>query len=302
LRRCATLAAEIAIDVPVVLALVVDDRGAAVARDLGFAFDAIAPGLDATIDAIDRQRPAAVIVDDYAVTTEIFAALHATSPKLLVLDDLADRNLAVDAVLNAAPSASTLAYAAPLQLLGPRYALLRREFRDLPMRDTGDVRRVLVTFGGSDPEGRSQTIGRALAAAMPGATVELVLGPLVEAEFPDDAGIVVHRSPRNMVELMMRADLAVAAGGQTTYELAACGVPTLAVCIADNQRVNLEALSHVPTLQIVNDENVVAKAIALSNDRAARSRLSSAGQQLFDGRGAERAWQALHERWFGAQS
>lgn len=296
LRRCATLAGEI--DVPVRFALVADDRGQAIARGLGIAFDVIEPG--ETVETIARVAPSALIVDDYAI--QDFGELHARVPRLLVLDDLADRAIAADAILNAAPCADELPYTtAALRLFGPRYALLRREFRDLPRRQLGDVQRVLVTLGGSDPAGRSQSIAQRLAQRLPDATIEVVLGPLA-AGFPDDGSVVVHRSPRDMVELMLRADLAVAAGGQTTYELAACGVPTVALCVADNQRPNLEALAKVPTLRIATDDNVIEQAADLAADRAARVAYANEGQRLFDGRGAERAWQALRARWFGAAS
>ena len=54
--------------------------------------------------------------------------------------------------------------------------------------------------------------------------------------------MTVHSAPEDMRAIMATADLAVTAGGQTTYELAASGVPAVALCIAENQRPNLAAL------------------------------------------------------------
>jgi spore coat polysaccharide biosynthesis predicted glycosyltransferase SpsG len=154
---------------------------------------------------------------------------------------------------------------------------------------------VLITLGGSNPGGRTGPVAQALLAALPGVTVDVVAGPLFRGDVPEDARLVIHRSPGNMVELMLRADLAIAAGGQTTYELAACGVPTLAVCVAENQRANLAALAQV--LRVTSDATLVDDAVALAGDRSARQSLADAGQALFDGYGAERAWQALATRW-----
>ena len=38
---------------------------------------------------------------------------------------------------------------------------------------------------------------------------------------------------------MWKCDLAISAGGQTTYELARVGVPTIAIGLAENQRNNI---------------------------------------------------------------
>jgi RimJ/RimL family protein N-acetyltransferase len=46
-----------------------------------------------------------------------------------------------------------------------------------------------------------------------------------------------------MAELMTASDIAVSAAGQTLFELARCGVPTIAVGVAENQRHNLEGFT-----------------------------------------------------------
>lgn len=282
-RRCATLAREVS--GRVVFALSGDEAGFALVRGDGHE----------VVDAAgcDLDEVSAMVVDDYALGDRDVAVLHGRVPRLAVLDDGEGRRIDADAVLNANPAAP--AYDVPLALCGARYALLRREFRDLPRRRAGEVGRVLITLGGSNPGGRTGPIAQALLAAMPAVTVEVVAGPLFRGDLPEDARLVVHRSPANMVELMLRADLAIAAGGQTTYELAACGVPTVAVCVAENQRANLAALASV--LRVTSDAALVDDAVALAGDRAARQALADAGQALFDGYGAERAWQALAARW-----
>ena len=287
-RRCATLAQEIR--GRVVFALAADDAGFALARADGHEV------VDAAALSLDGVR--ALIVDDYELSADEIAALHARVPNTLVLADRTERVLDVDAVLDANPAVAGY-YEVPahaLLLLGARYALLRREFRDLPARHCEDrIDRVLITLGGSNPGGRTGPIAEKLLGALPSATVEVVAGPLFQGDLPEDPRLVVHRSPRDMVELMVRADLAIAAGGQTTYELAACGVPTVAVCVADNQRANLDALAHV--LRVATDETLVDEVVALAADRAERQTRATAGQTLFDGRGAERAWRELSERW-----
>jgi UDP-2,4-diacetamido-2,4,6-trideoxy-beta-L-altropyranose hydrolase len=305
-RRCLTLAAEARKTVHVVFAVTVDERGRQIVTADGHRAGLLAQtetGTDATLAVVAKHVAAALVVDDYALTSAAIAALHAKMPNLLVLDDGLRRELDVDALLDANPTAPQIGYALPpgaLQLLGARYALLRPEFRGLPARQVAThVDRVLVTLGGSNPDGRTGPIAEKLLAALPQATVEVVAGPLFRGELPDSKRLVVHRSPRDMVDLMLRADLAIAAGGQTTYELAACGVPTLALCVAENQRENLAALASVPALRVASDDTFVDDVTALAADATARQRLVDGGQALFDGRGAERAWAELATRWFG---
>ncbi|NLV76359.1 MAG: UDP-2,4-diacetamido-2,4,6-trideoxy-beta-L-altropyranose hydrolase, partial [Tissierellia bacterium] len=44
-----------------------------------------------------------------------------------------------------------------------------------------------------------------------------------------------YMNVKNMKNLMINNDLAISAGGNTLYELCACGIPTIAIIIADNQ-------------------------------------------------------------------
>ena len=88
----------------------------------------------------------------------------------------------------------------------------------------------------------------------------------------------------------------------TLTRLAACGVPTVALCLADNQRANLEALAAAPTLRIADDGSLAATVTNLAADRAGREVLARSGQRLVDGRGADRAWQVLAARWLGGAS
>ncbi len=69
---------------------------------------------------------------------------------------------------------------------------------------------------------------REIAAVMDGHT------RLIES--PDDYG---------MRDVMLSSDVAISAGGQTLYELARTGTPTVAVSVADNQKKNVEAMGKV---------------------------------------------------------
>jgi len=300
LRRCLTLASELVErGARVDFALTGDEGGVTIARQAGY--DAVHLVDDEQPAAFVRTARSVVVVDDYAVSEASFATLRRSTEIVAVIDDLADRSLEVDLVVNASPNAATLPYRltpACVRLFGPSYALLRPEFRKLPARQIRErVERVLVTLGGADPKAQTPAVVRALRTALPDATLDVVLGPLFTARStPDETGCVFHRAPAaGLQPLMLAADLAVAGGGQTTYELAACGLPAVALCLADNQRANLTHLAAANTLVCAEDDGATLARLVerLAGDVAQRRKMSEAGRLLVDGLGASRVAESL---------
>lgn len=179
-------------------------------------------------------------------------------PKLLVIDDLADRTHQADLLLdqNFFGEATEQRYQGlvPPQcrlLLGPHYALLGPEYAQLhplvPPRT--ELRRVLVYFGGVDP---ANLTGRALEALMDPAlahlAVDVVLGrqspyrQVVEELVARRPYTTLHGPLPSLAGLIARADLAIGAGGATTWERICLSLPSLAITLAANQLAFTEAL------------------------------------------------------------
>jgi UDP-2,4-diacetamido-2,4,6-trideoxy-beta-L-altropyranose hydrolase len=295
LRRCLTLADELkATGHAPTFWLDGDVRGFELIAAAGHS----AEPADEALAGADRQI--IVVVDDYAVGGPWLSALRPRVAALALIDDLANRPTDVDLVLNSAVDADELPYHDDARLLlGPRYALLRRSFRKLPPRQTTpDVRRVLVTLGGADPNALTPAIVATVRRVLPEVAVDVVIGPLfaggaaVEALAGDDK-VTLHHAPADIAPLMKAADLAVSGGGQTSYELAAVGLPSLALCLAENQRRSLQALAAVPTL-LATDEAGLGDALAqLAADRGRRQSLTDSGQRLVDGQGVSRVAEEL---------
>lgn len=308
LRRCLTLAQELTRQsASCTFLLTGDPEGVSWARTNGFAAKPTDGALASSLSALRELPSSVVVVDDYEFKAPDFARLrpHHT---LAVIDDLADRRLDADLVLNGNMNAASLTYRAPSDcrmLLGPRYALLRPSFRGLPRRKaTARVRSVLLTLGGADPASLTVDVARLLLSGLPDTRLDVVLGPL----FGDTSDLLtiirgsvrgnevqLHHAPDDLAPLMTDADLAVSAGGQTTYELAAAGVPTVALCLAENQRGSLTAMSLVPTLLEATADELMPAVIRLVADLPLRQKMCDAAQALVDGQGAVRAAQALIE-------
>jgi UDP-2,4-diacetamido-2,4,6-trideoxy-beta-L-altropyranose hydrolase len=200
-----------------------------------------------------------LIADHYALDVRWEEQMRAFTGKIMIIDDLADRPHDCDLLLdqnlydNLERRYDGLVPNYCVRLLGPRHALLRPEFaaarRTLRHRD-GRVRRILIFFGGSD---LPYETAKALDAIRLMNRSEIAVDVVVGASNPKGDQIreicqrtpntYFHRQVENMAELMALADLAIGAGGTTTWERCCLGLPTLVLVLADNQREAAEAMS-----------------------------------------------------------
>jgi spore coat polysaccharide biosynthesis predicted glycosyltransferase SpsG/L-amino acid N-acyltransferase YncA len=221
-----------------------------------------------------------VVLDGYSFTVLDQRQLKEAGSRLAVIDDhgaggkyladvIVDQNLGASAAMYAdRPAGSAL-------LLGPAFALLRREFRRPPVtiRDVGS--RVLVLVGGSPPESAVALVERALER-MPWATV------------------VRPRDESHVAEAMAQADLAISGAGVTTWELCAMGLPAVLLVVADNQAPVAAAVSDAGAAVSLGDSSAVtpdelaAAATRLLASGDARAALAIVQRRLVDGRGARR--------------
>ena len=268
--------------------------------------------LGQTLGHVRRWGVHALIVDSYEVSGKCFQDVH--EPVIVVIDDLADRPLPVDLVVNGAGNAGELSYCTSPRtklLLGPQYALLREEFSHEPDRPIrAQVERVLIITGGADPCALTPRLIDWTREAMGGVAIDVVVGPFftddvvrrIEKLVEGDSSIALHRDPQHLRNLMLKCDVAIAGGGQTTYELAATGTPAVAIRLADNQSGNLQGLSAKDALEWVGDiqdgdteSRVIGALRNLAEHADKRARMSQAGRALVDGGGAGRVAQAVLE-------
>ena len=242
------------------------------------------------------------------------------APLLLVDDFAADGYDAARLILNQTLHADAAAYprAAPgALLLGPAYTILRREFR--PYRgdvrpSSGEVRQVLVTLGGSDPDHAAGAVLDAfsrLSEKAPRPAIVLVIGAMSPhadrvraaaaalSERPDGFDVTVKTAVADMAAEIAGADFAVTAGGLTLQELAFLGVPAAVVRTAGNQAPGVTAAVRAgfavdfgrhPGL----DGGALTAGLAdLLTDRDRLAAMSAAGRATVDGRGADRVVAAV---------
>lgn len=243
------------------------------------------------LEIVERSGADLVVVDAYLATDELLRAIRSRGAVVAAIDDLADRELPVDIVVNGAYHAERRQYAevpGRRLLLGPRFTLIDPGFADVPHRVTRPtVARVLVTLGGEDAEAVVATALAAVAQVAPGAVIDLAVGPFARAASARDADVKVHQGLPSLRALLLEADFAVTGAGMTLYECLAAGTPAVAVPLADNQKPNFDELTGAG-LVLPGPPDLAAAVERLSRDAALRGRLAASGRELVDGRGTAR--------------
>ena len=119
----------------------------------------------------------------------------------------------------------------------------------------------------------------------------------IKREVDKNTNLIYFPDTKKTKDIMLRSDIAISSGGQTLYELARVGVPTIAFLQAENQRLNLEAWDKEGFIEYVGGYNNLGKKISQGLDRLPlrkeRARRSGIGMRLVDGQGARRTREAL---------
>ncbi len=288
----------------------------------GFALFSIAnaacDGTDAreTCDIATAFAPDWVVLDGYRFNDAYQSRLRSVEGSLLVVDDYGHgRHEAADAVLNQNAYATYHSYPHVKQdrlLLGSKYLLLRNEFSENhPDSDdkhiVSKVKRILVTFGGADPENVTLRTLKALDSLdKSNVVVDVVIGASYQHteelrvfKKSTTLNLRLHRNVDRMSSLMSKVDLAISAGGSTCYELARCGIPTAIISIADNQKPIAKSL-HEKGVAICCghyedfDGSRFAKTLReVFRDAEKRRSMSQCAKRLVDGNGSIRIAQHL---------
>lgn len=264
--------------------------------------------------AIDLQ-PAWIVLDGYNFDSDYQFSVRALGFPLLIIDDLAHHpHYHADLLLNSNPDAAQLAYKVENKtrlLFGSRFCLLRPELHIARNMDKAPItilgRKLLITMGGADPQRLSFLALQTCIQLGPEWEIKIVLGSA--NPFRDElqrrafglTNVEILIDVANMGLLMLWADLALAAAGTTTWELAYLGVPTLLIAAADNQ-IRVAAIAHTTGCAInlgwwaqLTIPRLVSELNFLAENFQQRLIMRTAGQILVDGNGALRVVQAMLE-------
>lgn len=252
--------------------------------------------LEQIITFVKEHNIDRILIDSYFVTETYLSQLRKYT-KVYYLDDLAMFSYPVDVLINYNNYANNLPYSTEgnckttKYILGCMYAPLREEFIVNASNPGREVKRVLLTTGGSDSYHVASKLlqyfieRHFLIEEKDSKGVEQkdntnVVNRLYSKETAHDIGnmefhvvvgkfnpdkeiidkltenfpqIILHYNVTNMADVMKNCDIAITAGGSTMYELCACGVPMITYAFADNQLLGVNGFEQLGVANYCGD-------------------------------------------------
>ncbi|MBH09554.1 MAG: UDP-2,4-diacetamido-2,4,6-trideoxy-beta-L-altropyranose hydrolase [Candidatus Marinimicrobia bacterium] len=191
-----------------------------------------------------------IILDGYHFDTNYHKALRKIGLKVLCIDDLAQMHFECDYVLNQNLGSLNLNYSighSTKLLLGPKYWLWRREFRQINNEDalfqvSPKINKIFLTLGGGDITSQLRTVINYLGdldlpihihfKILIGYSDQNILSRLI-TEFPFKIELIPHSN--DVSKLIQWSDLVITGAGTTLYEVLYLRRPLLICALIDNQ-------------------------------------------------------------------
>jgi len=257
-----------------------------------------------------------LIIDHYKLDFKCEQALRPFVNKIMVIDDLANRFHDCDLLLDQNPYNNykirykDLVSPSCLQLLGLDYLMLRSEFTSKsipPKKQTAIAQNILITMGGTDSRNITCWLIEALEYLRIPLSIRIVVGPVcphinkikLAASKATLHEISVEQSVTNISELMLWSDLAICAGGFTTYELAFMGVPTIVISASATQLEAAIALHQLGITKFIGEFGNISMSSTVSTlsdmifNSEKRIELSYSSKAKIDGYGVNRVVENL---------
>lgn len=292
-------------------AMKADDTAVELVRGEGFAVDLMPAGqceIDWLLDLSESIAPVAAVLD---VRTDLSATsvmrLRGAGLIVATIDDGSQRRLSADvSFYPPVPQVFQMNWqgAEAEPIVGWEWVVLGHDVMPPFQVRTGRPR-VIVSMGGSDPQGMTLPAVRALSTLDAEFDVTVVVGPAAdhnaEVEIQRIApSFMVVRSPNDLPRLMSEADIGVISFGVTAYELAALGVPSIYLSLTEDHEASASAFERsgmgisLGVASKVSELTIAAAVDELLSDRAKRRAMGAAGRMNIDGRGASRIAERIH--------
>jgi len=190
-------------------------------------------------------------------------------------------------------------------LSGSDYVIISKEYIEAKKRKKNfhKVKNILVTFGGSDPSSLTIVAIKALTRITKyDLCVRLIIGDGFNEDLINNINelcssiknITLINAPKNLIEHMLWADIAISATGLTKYELSFMQVPSILISIDDehaNVHQEFSSLSMSTHLGVISSGTKVElknEVIRFIEDHKLLKIMKEKSAISFDGLGAQR--------------
>jgi len=255
-----------------------------------------------------------LIIDHYDIDISYESSLRDHVKKIMVIDDLANREHDCDLLLDQNYSKNENRYngLVPencIQLLGSVYAILRPQFqkaRESLREKNGGVNRILIFMGGVDSKDITSKALRAIHMLVRSdIAIDVVIGNLnphhdeikiLASKIPNT---ICHHNVEDLAKLMSSADFCIGAGGTTTWERCCVGLPTITIILAENQKDISESLDKEGAIinlgwyQNIKEYNIKEAVEGLIDNPNKMASMSGKSRNLVDGEGVNRVCDAM---------
>lgn len=245
-------------------------------------------------------RPDVVVNDRLDTSLDEMMSLKAVVPTIINFEDLGPGAELATLVFNAIyPERKTL----PNHYFGPSFVCLRDDFAlTAPRPISSDVARVLVTFGGTDPNNLTRRVLDAIGSECRrrGIALTAILGM---GYLHDDAEIHANRVLRSVPDManeMRDADVVFTSAGRTVFEIAAVGTPTIVLAQNDRELTHTFAAAEHGFVNLglgtrASDPEILRHFIALLDDHEERRRMQERMRSVQLEKGVHRVVELIHQ-------
>jgi len=196
-----------------------------------------------------------LVVDRYDFDSLLYERYRELGAYLIVIDDLADREIICDAYLNHNLFAHKLdlsSISADTFFLGPDYFLVSEELKNtvnLRNKSSSIKNTILICFGGTDTGQYCLPVITEISNLhIPNSIVAMTQTPLKLRGYSFKNIQFRNEVSRNIESLILDAGVVVCGAGQTSVEAAIAGTPFIATILAKNQLKNANALKELGCL------------------------------------------------------
>ena len=248
-----------------------------------------------------------MIVDNYGLSKKWENMIKPHVEKLVVIDDLVKRShncdLLVDQNVHTKMNGNydKLVPNDCIQLLGPKYAMVRDQFvnlRKISKIRTFPIKRILVSFGGSDIENQTLPLLKIIKKSNLDIHMDVIVGKSnlnksrIKKICSTNKKFNYFEQTNKIPKLMLSADISIGSGGSTNWERCCLGLPAIISIVSKDQIDVTKALLEKKCIINLGDikrlkNNDYLNAI-ISLNKKVLNKMSQQSFRLIDGKGKER--------------